>query len=88
LRRHEYTDIVKGSRELRLIEKEADAVYREAISALFREGTSGKAPFHDVAPGDARILVREKIVLDDLENAIDACDSIADTLANLAIKHG
>ena len=37
---------------------------------------------------DAKKLIREKTVLDDLENAIDACDSIADTLTNLAIKHG
>jgi len=28
------------------------------------------------------------MVLDDLENAIDQCDAIADTLTNLAIKNG
>jgi hypothetical protein len=37
---------------------------------------------------DAKVLIREKTVLEDLENAIDQCDSIADTLANLAVKHG
>ena len=34
------------------------------------------------------VLIREKTVLEDLENAIDACDSIADALANLAVKNG
>ncbi len=76
LRKHQYSDIVTDARELRKIEKEADAVYRDAISKLF----------HDV--NDAKVLIREKTVLEDLENAIDQCDSIADTLANLAVKHG
>lgn len=76
LRKHQYSDIVADARELRKIEKEADAVYRDAISKLF----------HDV--NDAKVLIREKTVLEDLENAIDQCDSIADTLANLAVKHG
>jgi uncharacterized protein Yka (UPF0111/DUF47 family) len=76
LRRHQYTEIVSDARELRKIEKEADAVYREAISKLFLD------------VNDAKVLIREKTVLEDLENAIDQCDSIADTLANLAVKHG
>ena len=47
----------------------------------------GGGPAHAGA-NDARVLVREKTVLEDLENAVDACDQIADTLSNLAIKHG
>jgi uncharacterized protein Yka (UPF0111/DUF47 family) len=86
LRKHEYGAIVEVARELRKIEKEADTVYREAISELFRDG-SGGAPFREGAM-DARVLIREKTVLEDLENAIDSCDKIADTLTNLAIKHG
>ena len=76
LRKHHYSDIVTDARELRKIEKEGDVVYREAISNLFKE------------VNDAKVLIREKTVLEDLENAIDQCDSIADTLANLAVKHG
>lgn len=86
LRKHQYTEIVSIARELRKIEKEADAVYREAVSELFRSETQGGA-FREGA-ADARVLIREKTVLEDLENAIDQCDSIADTLANLAVKHG
>jgi predicted phosphate transport protein (TIGR00153 family) len=77
LRRHEYAEIVAVARELRQIEKDADTVYREAISVLF----------HDAAV-DAKQLIREKTVLEDLENAVDQCDSIGDFLANLAVKNG
>jgi uncharacterized protein Yka (UPF0111/DUF47 family) len=81
LRRHEYHDMLETARELRKIEKEADVVYREAVSALFKAGGTN--------PGiDARVLIREKSVLEDLENAIDQCDSIADTMTNLAVKNG
>jgi outer membrane protein TolC len=59
---------------------------REAISELFRDDSAG-GPFREGAT-DARVLIREKTVLEDLENAIDACDSIADALTNLAIKNG
>lgn len=79
LRKHEYKELVEVARELRKIEKEADVIYREAVSSLFRPESAG---------ADARILIREKTVLEDLENAIDQCDAIADTLANLAVKHG
>jgi uncharacterized protein len=85
LRKHQYAEIVVCARELRKLEKEADAVYREAVSALFRDGPGGA--YRDGA-ADARVLIREKTVLEDLENALDACDSIADTLLNLAVKHG
>jgi uncharacterized protein len=77
LRRHEYSDIVSCARELRKIEKDADTVYREAVSSLFKDSAV-----------DAKRLIREKTVLEDLENAVDQCDSIADILANLAVKNG
>jgi uncharacterized protein Yka (UPF0111/DUF47 family) len=86
LRKHQYTEIVNVARELRKIEKEADVVYREALSALVMPDASGGA--YRESAMDARVLIREKTVLEDLENAIDQCDSIADTLANLAVKHG
>lgn len=83
LRKHEYGEIVAVARELRKIEKEADTVYREAVSDLFRMHTE------ETDPGlDPRILIREKTVLEDLENAVDQCDALADTLTNLAVKHG
>lgn len=77
LRKHEYEAIVGLARDVRKIEKEADTIYREAISALFRDDSV-----------DAKVLIRQKTVLEDLENAVDECDSVADILANLAVKHG
>lgn len=77
LRKHQYAEIVSCARELRKIEKEADTVYREAVSNLFKDGAV-----------DAKVLIREKAILEDLENAVDQCDSIADILANLAVKNG
>lgn len=77
LRKHQYADIVTAARELRKLEKEGDAIYREAVSKLF----------HDDAV-DAKELIREKTVLEDLENALDQCDAIANSLTNLAVKHG
>jgi hypothetical protein len=77
LRRHEYGGITEDSRTIRRLEKEGDAVFREALSALFRD------------PGiDGKTLVRERSVLHRLETAIDQCDSIAGTLVNVAVKHG
>ncbi len=77
LRKHDYTRIVALGREIRKLEKQGDTVYRQAISSLFRNP--------DV---DAKTLIREQSVLDDLENAIDACEGVAKILGNLAVKHG
>lgn len=77
LRTHEYSKIVESTRAIRGLEKEGDIVFRDAISALFADPAI-----------DAKVLLREKAVLEDLENALDHCDQLAATLTNLAIKHG
>jgi hypothetical protein len=77
LRKHGYGDLVTASRELRRVEKASDQVYREAIRQLFADPAV-----------DAKALLREKEMLDDLERAIDRCEEAGETLANLAIKHG
>jgi uncharacterized protein len=77
LRNHTYTALIDATRVLRKLEKEADVVYREAVRGLFGDEKI-----------DARVLLREKQVLDDLERAIDRCEYVSDTLANLAVKHG
>jgi uncharacterized protein Yka (UPF0111/DUF47 family) len=76
LRTNAYAEITAATRTLRQLEKDADSVYRNGVIALF----------HDVA--DAKRILREKQVLEDLENAIDACEQLGETLANLAVKHG
>ncbi len=77
LRTHAYPEIVEYARDIRQLEKEADNVYRQAISDLF----------HDPEV-DAKVVIREKEVLDLLEKAIDKCDAVATTLTNLCVKHG
>jgi uncharacterized protein Yka (UPF0111/DUF47 family) len=77
LRKHAYSELITASRALRQLEKEADVVYREAVRGLFSDEKV-----------DAKVLLREKQVLEDLEKAIDRCEYVADTLANLAVKNG
>lgn len=77
LRKHQYQELVNASRQLRKIEKESDRIYRDAVRHLF----------HDPAI-DAKTLLREKEMLDDLETAIDRCEHAGETMAHLAIKHG
>lgn len=77
LRRRAYPELRIAMRKIRQIEKEGDRIHREAISELFRSDNI-----------DAKVLLREREVLEDLENAIDRCEKVADTLSNLAVKHG
>lgn len=77
LRRHAYSELVVECRKLRKIEKDSDAIYREAMRDLF----------HDPAI-DAKTLVRNRQILDDLERAIDFAELAGDTLMQLSIKHG
>ncbi len=77
LRTHKYPDLIETGRKVRSLEKEGDVIYRDAVSRLF----------HDPAI-DAKQLIREREVLEDLEEAIDRCERVASTLSNLAVKHG
>ncbi len=77
LRKHQYAELLDGGRQVRKVEKEADVIYRAAISQLFADSHP-----------DFRELLRQKEALDHLENAVDYCDNVADLLSNLAVKHG
>ena len=77
LRVHRYTELVEDMRRIRRLEKDADATYREAVSVLFRDPNV-----------DARVLFREKEILENLENAVDHCERVAHSMINLAVKHG
>ncbi|MFZ5441741.1 MAG: DUF47 domain-containing protein [Myxococcota bacterium] len=77
LRKHQYTALLDGGRKVRALEKEADSIYRQAISTLFSESHP-----------DFRELLKQKEALDDLEAAVDYCDNVADLLANVAVKNG
>jgi uncharacterized protein len=77
LRKRAYTELRTTTRRIRQLEKDADKVHREAVAELFRAEQI-----------EAKVLLREREVLENLENAIDRCEKVADTLTNLAVKHG
>jgi predicted phosphate transport protein (TIGR00153 family) len=77
LRKRDYAAVMAVSRTLRREQKNADLVYRTAISALF----------HDDAK-NAKDVLREMTVLEHLAHAVNRCEHVAHTLANLAVKHG
>jgi predicted phosphate transport protein (TIGR00153 family) len=77
LRRHEYGALIDAARSIKKLEKEGDTLFRDAVSALF----------HDDAI-DAKVLLREREVLEDVESALDSCEHVAETLTNLAVKNG
>jgi predicted phosphate transport protein (TIGR00153 family) len=77
LRKRKYAELMEAARAVREFEKEGDAVFRGAVSVLF----------HDPSI-DAKNLLREKEILEDMENAIDRCDHVAETLTNIAVKNG
>jgi len=77
LRLHKYAEIIVDVKGIKSFEKENDQIYRTAVSALFSDPAI-----------DAKALLREKGVLEDLENAIDSCEEVAERLTNLSVKHG
>jgi predicted phosphate transport protein (TIGR00153 family) len=77
LRKNDFERIRTAMRELKVLEKEGDVMYRKAMKDLFADASI-----------DARSLIREKEVIELLEDAIDTCEDVAVFLANLAVKHG
>lgn len=76
MRRHDYASLMATSRTLRKEAKRAQLVSRSAISAVF----------HDRE--DAKEILREMRVIEQLGHSVDRCERVADRLANLAVKHG
>jgi len=77
LRKHDYGRLIAAGRVIRDHEKIADRVFRNAVGELFHDPNI-----------DAKVLLRDKEVLEDLEGAIDKCETVAERLKNLAVKHG
>ncbi len=76
LRKHDYDKVRDGTKKIKQLEKDSDIVFRDAISKLFHDPTM-----------DAKDILREKEVLDDLEKAVDRCEQVADALTAVAVKH-
>jgi uncharacterized protein len=62
--------------ELKNREDEGDRVVRDAIAALFKESGS-----------DPLLVIRWKDIFEGLEEALDACESAANVVANIVVKN-
>jgi predicted phosphate transport protein (TIGR00153 family) len=61
--------------EIHRLENDGDQVARQAVAALFRNG------------GDPLNLIKWKDVYGLLENAIDACEDVANVIERIVVKH-
>jgi uncharacterized protein Yka (UPF0111/DUF47 family) len=67
--------ILQRSGELKKLEEEGDAIYHDAIGALF-DGTP-----------DAIEVIKWKELFDKLEDAVDLCDDVWNVLESIALKN-
>ena len=63
------------SEKLKVLEEEGDAIYHEAMGALFAEG------------GDALEVVKWKDLYDKIEDALDQCEDVGNVLQSIALKN-
>ena len=87
LRKHDFERIRETSRAVRVIEKEGDQIYRTAMMNLFSSNAEEQGPYRNLEI-DPRAIIREKEVLEILEEAVDDCEDVAEFLTTLAVKHG
>ena len=69
--KHVYT----VAEQLKVLEEEGDAVYHDAMGALFAEG------------GDALEVVKWKDLYDKIEDALDQCEDVGNVLHSIALKN-
>jgi predicted phosphate transport protein (TIGR00153 family) len=67
--------VMAANRQLKMLEEEGDAVYHEAVENLFRTST------------DAIEVIKWKELLDKIEDAIDQCEDVGNTLQSIALKN-
>lgn len=67
--------VLGRGREVKLLEEEGDAIYHEAVGALF----AGKA--------DALEVIKWKELYDTLERAVDECEDVSNVLEAIALKN-
>jgi len=77
LRRFDFPSILAAGRSVRSLEKDADAIYRQALGGLFQDPAV-----------DAKQLLRERSVLEHIEEGVNRCERLAKTLSIFAVKYG
>lgn len=68
-------EVARLAREIKQYEEEGDAVYMEAVGALFRNAT------------DALEVIKWKELYDNLEHALDECEDVLNVLESISIKN-
>jgi uncharacterized protein Yka (UPF0111/DUF47 family) len=68
--------VLAAAREVRRLEEEGDSLYHEWLGQLFAD------------PEDPITVIKWKELYDKLENTLDSCEDVANTLESVAIKHG
>lgn len=69
------TAVHQSSREVKVLEEKADAIYSKAIAALF----AGKP--------DAIEVIKWKEIYGNLEHAVDECEDVANVLESISLKN-
>lgn len=64
------------ARELKKLEEEGDALYHEAMGNLFAQTT------------DPIAIIKWKELYDNIEDALDQCEDVANVLQSIALKNG
>jgi len=64
-----------GTRQLKVLEEEGDAVYHEAMEVLFSSGS------------DALEVIKWKEMYDKIEDAIDQCEDVGNVLQSISLKN-
>ncbi len=70
-----FQNVTHFTSEIHRLETEADRVTREAVASLFDTGI------------DPMVVIRWKDIFERLEDAVDATEHIANTLANIVDKN-
>jgi uncharacterized protein len=70
-----FRDISNYTVEINRLENEGDRITREAVASLFDNGI------------DPMVVIRWKDIFERLEEAIDACEHVANTLEGIVIKN-
>ena len=70
-----FQDLTHFTVEVNRLENDGDRIAREAIASLFNGGI------------DPMVVIRWKDIFERLEEAIDACEYVANTLAGIVIKN-
>jgi uncharacterized protein len=70
------SDISTALSEIHRLEKQADVLVRDSVSSLFAAGI------------DPMVVIRWKDILETLEAAVDACETVANVLEGASLRRG